>query len=149
MDEAKIEGEGTEKPATSKTTLALIAAVLALSTYTVQDVATAGAQADKIVAAYVEEKTLETVDKEKTDSVVYAKDGRKCVLPAELVFRPNIIIDSTRILEMTVRETVTGKTWFKGVVRCNDSTGRLDASIRIQPCSADILNADTIPDIKE
>ena len=145
MDEAKID----EKPATSKTTLALIAAVLALSIYTVQDVATADAQADKIVAAYVEDRTLETVDKEKSDSIVTAEDGRKCILPAELVFRPNIIIDSTRVLEMTVRETVTGKIWFKGVVRCNDSTGRLDAGIRIQPCSADILNADTIPDIKE
>ena len=146
MDEAKpVE----EKPTISKSTLALCAAVLALGSYTVTDLSTAEVQKDKIVAAYIEEKTVETVDKEKSDSVVIAANGRKCIIPAEVVFRPNIIIDSTRIFEMTIRETVSGKMWCRGVVRCNDSTARLDAGMRLQPCSADILNSNSIPDIKE
>ena len=151
MDEAKIEGEGKvdEKPTTSKTTIALIAAVLALSTYTVQDVATADAQADKIVAAYVEEKTQPFDSVAKTDSIVFAKDGRKCVVPAEDVYRPNIIIDSNHILTAIIRDEVTGKIWHKATIRATDSTGRLDFNFRIQPCSDYVLNADTIPDIKE
>jgi hypothetical protein len=149
MDVNKMgEPVGEQKPA-SKSTIALIAAVTLLGGMQGYDIATADAQKEKVIAAYVEEKTMETVEKEKTDSVVTAKDGRKCIEPAECIFRPNIIIDSTRVFEMTVRETVSGKIWFKGVVRCNDSTARLDAGIRLQPCSATILNADSIPDIKE
>jgi hypothetical protein len=147
MDEPKDVGE--EKPATSKLTLALIAAVALLGGYEVTDIATADAQADKIVAEYVNEKVVEYAEKTNSDKVFINIQGRKCILPAECVYRPNIIIDSTMILEMVVTDLVSKKVWFKGIARCNDSTGRLDASIRIQPCSADILNADTIPDIKE
>ena len=145
MDEAKPLGD--EKP-TSKLTIALIAAVALLGGKEVTDIATADAQADKIRAEYVLERAQPLDSVTKKDSAVTVA-GRKCILPAEDVYRPNIIIDSNYVLTAIIRDEVTGKIWHKATIRATDSTGRLDFNFRIQPCSDYILNADKIPDIKE
>ena len=149
MDKPKFGETKATSTSNKAVTAALIAAVALLSGYEVTDLATADAQADKIVVEYVAEKTIPFDSVAKNDSVVIAKDGRKCILPAEDVFRPNIIIDSTYVLTVIIRDEVTGKIWHKATIRATDSTGRLDFNFRIQPCSKDILNADTIHDTKE
>lgn len=147
--ESEVEEKSIEaKPKASLAGIALIAALAGFGINEGVDVATADAQANKIVAEYVKDKAVEYSEKTKGDTATIV-NGKKIVTPAEVDFRPNIIIDSTMIFELTVKDLVSGKVWEKGIIRANDSTGRLHVFARIQPCTKDILNADTIPDIKE
>jgi len=102
----------------------------------IADIVTADEQATKIETAYIQEKFAQAEIKTGKDSLLLVK-GVQTALPAEAEFKPDYIIAKGRTFKMIVTDTLTDSAYFVGIVSTKDTTGRLHATLRIQPCTVD------------
>ena len=110
------------------------------ATSVIVDNATQKTQARKIVKEWLRTNDSAAVAdgyfKVSKDSSVIV-EGKKTSVPAEADYRQNELLERGRAFKMVVSDTLTDSIYYIGVVSLADTTGRLHATIRIQPCAKD------------